>query len=83
MWYDGKNYDAPTKEIGVYCRIGGGDAFAGGLFYGLLTGMDPMDALMFGWAHGALMVTYSGDISRASTPEVVLRAAKGQTRVAR
>ena len=83
MWYDGQIYDAPTRDIGVYCRIGGGDAFAGGLFYGMLEGMDPQDALNFGWAHGALLVTYSGDVSRASSPDDVWRTARGEARVSR
>ncbi|MDY0041291.1 MAG: sugar kinase [Desulforhabdus sp.] len=83
MWYEGKIYDAPTKDIEVYCRIAGGDAFAGGLFYGMLTGMEPQEALNYGWAHGALMVTYSGDTSKASSPQDVVRAMKGQARVAR
>ena len=83
MWYDGQIHDAPTRDIGVYCRIGGGDAFAGGLFHGMLEGMKPQDALDFGWAHGALQVTYSGDVSRASSPDDVYRTARGEARVSR
>ena len=37
-WIDGKTYLAPTAELDVYDRVGGGDGFASGFFYGLLTG---------------------------------------------
>ncbi|MEO8520631.1 MAG: sugar kinase, partial [Acidobacteriota bacterium] len=37
-WIDGKAQVAPTCEIDVYDRVGGGDGFAAGLFYGLLNG---------------------------------------------
>src|SRR6202050_1199807 len=37
-WVDGKTYTAPTAELDVYDRVGGGDGFAAGFFYGLVTG---------------------------------------------
>ena len=37
-WIDGKTYVSPTCEVDVYDRVGGGDGFAAGFFYGLLTG---------------------------------------------
>ncbi len=36
-WIDGKTYVSPTGELDVYDRVGGGDGFASGFFYGLLT----------------------------------------------
>ena len=36
-WIDGQNYVAPTAELDVLDRVGGGDGFAAGFFYGLLT----------------------------------------------
>ena len=39
-WIDGKTYTAPTAELDVYDRVGGGDGFAAGFFYGLLTRRD-------------------------------------------
>ena len=41
-------------------RVGGGDGFASGFFYGLLSGESPADALKLGWAHGALLTTFPG-----------------------
>src|SRR5438874_1461105 len=60
-WVNGKTYQAPTCELDVLDRVGGGDGFAAGFFYGLLTGASPEDALRLGWAHGALLTTTPGD----------------------
>ena len=82
-WVDGKTYTAPTAELDVYDRIGGGDGFASGFFYGLLAGEAPEDALRLGWAHGALLTTFPGDISMASLDEVRAFAKGGSARVQR
>ena len=83
LWYDGKEYVAPTAELDVIDRIGGGDGFASGLTYGLLDGRSPEEALKLGWAHGALLTTFTGDVSRAILPEVEAFAAGGSARVQR
>ena len=82
-WVNGKTHIAPTAELDVYDRIGGGDGFASGFFYGLLTGEAPQDALKLGWAHGALLTTFPGDISMASVDEVRAFASGGSARVQR
>ena len=51
-------------------RVGGGDSFASGLIYGLLTGSDLHTAVEYGAAHGALAMTTPGDTSMASLAEV-------------
>jgi 2-dehydro-3-deoxygluconokinase len=51
-------------------RVGGGDSFASGLIYGLLTGFDLQTAIEYGAAHGALAMTTPGDTSMASLKEV-------------
>ena len=77
-WIDGRAYVAPTTELDVYDRVGGGDGFASGLFYGLMNGEPPEEALKLGWAHGALVTTYPGDTTMAKLDQV--RAfAKGQS----
>ena len=43
-WIDGKTYVAPTAELDVLDRVGGGDGFASGFFYGLLAGEEPEEA---------------------------------------
>jgi 2-dehydro-3-deoxygluconokinase len=50
-------------HLDVLCRIGGGDGFAAGLIYGLLAGRGPEESLRLGWAHGALLTTFPGDVS--------------------
>ena len=51
-------------------RVGGGDSFASGLVYGLMTTGDPLQAVNYGAAHGALAMTTPGDTSMASKKEV-------------
>jgi 2-dehydro-3-deoxygluconokinase len=75
-WIDGRNHVAPTCELDVYDRVGGGDGFAAGLFYGLMSGESPEEAVKLGWAHGALLTTFPGDTTMA-TPEQVRAFAKG------
>jgi len=82
-WVDGKTYAAPTAELDVHDRIGGGDGFASGFFYGLLSGETPENALRLGWAHGALLTTFPGDTSMASIDEVRAFAQGGSARVQR
>ena len=82
-WVNGKTHVAPTAELDVHDRIGGGDGFASGFFYGLLSGETPEDALKLGWAHGALLTTFPGDISMASIDEVRAFAQGGSARIQR
>src|SRR5207249_10789312 len=65
LWLGGRRYTSPTCHLDVIDRIGGGDGFASGVVYGLLTGRDPQEALNLGWAHGALLTTYHGDTTMA------------------
>jgi 2-dehydro-3-deoxygluconokinase len=82
-WIDGKTYLSPTCELDVYDRVGGGDGFAAGLFFGLLTGEDPQEAVNLGWAHGALLTTYPGDTSMATVEQVRSFARGGSARIQR
>ena len=83
LWIDGKRYVSPTCELDVIDRIGGGDGFAAGLIYGLLSGRAPEESLRLGWAHGALLTTFPGDVSMAKLPEVEALAKGGSARVQR
>jgi 2-dehydro-3-deoxygluconokinase len=67
----------------VLDRIGGGDGFSSGLIYGLLSGRSPEEALRLGWAHGALLTTYHGDVTMATLAEVEAFAKGGSARVQR
>lgn len=82
-WVDGKTYSAPTVELDVVDRVGGGDGFAAGLFYGLLAGKDPEQAVRLGWAHGALLTTFVGDTTMATLEQVQALAKGGSARIQR
>ncbi len=80
---DGAVHQAPTIELDVYDRVGGGDGFASGLLYGLLNGRPIDEALRLGWAHGALLTTFPGDTTMATIDEVEALAAGGSSRIPR
>ncbi len=80
---DGAVYTAPTRDLDVLDRVGGGDGFAAGLFYGLLAGEEPEEAVKLGWAHGALITTYPGDTTMATLAQVRDLARGGSARVQR
>ena len=82
-WIDGKTFMAPTCELDVLDRVGGGDGFAAGLFYGLLNGESEDQAVRLGWAHGALLTTYPGDTTMASLEQVKALAKGASARIQR
>lgn len=82
-WIDGDAYVSPTCELDVYDRVGGGDGFASGLFYGFLTGEPEDEALKLGWAHGALLTTFPGDTTMATVEQVRAFAKGGSARIKR
>ncbi len=83
LWLNGKRFVSPTCHLDVLDRIGGGDGFASGLIHGLLSGRSPDEALRLGWAHGALLTTFPGDVSMAKLEEVEAFAKGGTARVQR
>ena len=82
-WVNGQTYSAPTAELDVYDRVGGGDGYAAGFFYGLLTGLEPQEAVNLGWAHGALLTTFPGDTTMATLEQVKSFAKGGSARIQR
>jgi 2-dehydro-3-deoxygluconokinase len=83
LWANGEvhrgiNFDS----LEIFDRVGGGDSFASGLIYGLMT-TDPKTALNIGIAHGALAMTTPGDTSMASCKEVMALAKGGNARIVR
>ena len=82
-WIDGETYVSPICELDVYDRVGGGDGFASGFFYGLLTGEPEQEALNLGWAHGALLTTFPGDTTMATVDQVRAFAKGGSARIQR
>ncbi len=76
--WEGLLWDARTRtfhrsqryDVRLVDRIGGGDSFAAGLIYGLVTGRAPDAALRFAVAASALKQTIPGDFNRVSVSEV-------------
>ncbi len=70
-WMEGKVFRSRDYlDMEIFDRVGGGDSFAAGLIYGLLTGRDMQWSLDCGVAHGALAMTTPGDSSMATLAEV-------------
>jgi len=83
-WANGEFYEAPLREnLEIMDRVGGGDSFASGLIYGILTTNDLQTAVNYGAAHGALAMTTPGDTSMVTVKEVEKIMAGGGARVER
>jgi 2-dehydro-3-deoxygluconokinase len=83
-WMDGKFYESRNySDLEILDRVGGGDSFASGFIYGLMTSGDPQKAVDYGAAHGALAMTTPGDTSMASKGEVEKLMKGGGARVQR
>ncbi len=82
-WINGQVFRSPQLELDVHDRVGGGDGFSSGFFYGILTGESPEQAIKLGWAHGALLTTFSGDTTMATLEQVRSLAKGGTARIQR
>jgi 2-dehydro-3-deoxygluconokinase len=85
LWSNGRFYTAPTYDIlPIIDRVGGGDAFMGGLIYGLRKYADPQKALDFAAAAACLKHSIPGDFNAVSADEVeALMAGEASGRVSR
>ncbi|TYP53251.1 sugar kinase [Thermosediminibacter litoriperuensis] len=71
LYYDGKEfYKSRRYEIHIVDRVGGGDAFAGGLIYALVNGYSPQDAVEFAAAASCLKHSIVGDFNHVTLSEV-------------
>jgi 2-dehydro-3-deoxygluconokinase len=83
-WSEGKFHEAtPRPDLEILDRVGGGDSFASGLIYGLLTNRGLPWSVECGAAHGALAMTTPGDTSMATLAEVERVMKGGTARVSR
>jgi 2-dehydro-3-deoxygluconokinase len=82
-WINGRTHLAPACELHVLDRVGGGDGFASGFIYGILSGEPPEEAIKLGWAHGALITTFPGDTTMATVEQVRAFAKGGSARIQR
>jgi 2-dehydro-3-deoxygluconokinase len=83
-WANGRFHESRTyPDLEIFDRVGGGDSFASGFIYGLMTTGDPQQAVEYGAAHGALAMTTPGDTSMATRAEVEQLMKGGGARVQR
>ena len=83
-YQDGSFYEAKWREnLEIFDRVGGGDSFASGLIYGLLSGQGPQWAVECGAAHGALAMTTPGDTTMVTLKEVTQVMRGAGARIAR
>jgi 2-dehydro-3-deoxygluconokinase len=83
VWINGDIHVAPTCELDIFDRVGGGDGFSSGFFYGLLKGEEVEYSVKLGWAHGALLTTFPGDTTMATLEQVRSLAKGGSARIQR
>ncbi len=84
VWYEGQFYESRKYEnLEIEDRVGGGDGFAGGVIYGLLSGKGPQGAVEYGAAHGALAQSTRGDTSMVTLEEVEHVVKGGSARIKR
>lgn len=83
-WYNGNFYQSRQyPDLEILDRVGGGDSFASGFIYGMMTTDDAQKAVDYGAAHGALAMTTPGDTSMADKGEVEKLMKGGGARVQR
>ena len=84
LYCEGKFYESRRYEnLEIEDRVGGGDGFAGGVIYGLLSGRGPQEAVEWGAAHGALAQSTRGDTSMVTLEEVEHVVKGGSARIKR
>lgn len=71
------------RQIVVLDRIGGGDAFVGGMLYAILRGWESEKWAQFGWASGALATTFLTDYAMPADEDMVWSVWEGNARVKR
>jgi 2-dehydro-3-deoxygluconokinase len=82
-YHEGAFYEVPQRDVEILDRVGGGDSFASGFIYGLLSGRDPKWSLECGVAHGALAMSTPGDTTMATMAEVVKAMSGPSARIER
>jgi len=83
VYAEGEWFVEEPREIPVLDRIGGGDGFAGGLLYGIASGKGKEDWIKFGWAAGALAVTFLDDYVTVGSEDELWNVYAGNARIIR
>ncbi len=63
MWYEGETYESLTYRFNILDRVGGGDAFASGMIYAIMRGMNPDEIVNFAVASSVIKHTMHGDFN--------------------
>jgi 2-dehydro-3-deoxygluconokinase len=72
LFVDGVLYQSKVHYIdAIVDRVGGGDAFAAGILYGFLQGLQPQEIISFAAAASALKHTVHGDCNVFSVNEIL------------
>ena len=71
MWYNGQTYESYKLTFNILDRVGAGDAFAGGLLYGMMNGYEPEEMLNFAVASSAIKHTIRGDANLIDNVAVI------------
>jgi 2-dehydro-3-deoxygluconokinase len=81
LLYDGERHYVSRQYLidPIVDRVGGGDSFAGGLIYGLLTGLGRQETVEFATAASCLKHSVPGDFNLASVAEVAALVAGDAT----
>jgi 2-dehydro-3-deoxygluconokinase len=81
LLYDGDRHYVSRQYLidPIVDRVGGGDSFAGGLIYGMLSGLDGQETVDFAAAASCLKHSVPGDFNLASAAEVEALAAGDAT----
>lgn len=82
-YHEGTFHEVAQTDVEILDRVGGGDSFASGYVYGLLSGRGAEWALRCGVAHGALAMTTPGDTTMATLSEVERAMSGGSARIQR
>ena len=75
LYQEGKAYFAPTYQVHIVDRVGGGDSFGAGLIYSLINGYSCQDSINFAVAASCLKHTIEHDFNLVSVEEVKSLAA--------
>ena len=83
MRYGDEWHFIEPSRIDIMDRIGGGDAFTGGLLYGILKGYNPDEILKFGWGCGVLVTGSLNDYAEPADEKQIRDIFGGNARVQR
>lgn len=82
-YHEGAFFEVTPEDVEIFDRVGGGDSFASGFIYGLLSEQPADWALKCGVAHGALAMSTPGDTTMATLSEVLKAMQGGSARIER